>query len=79
MKKLWLSIKSIICTYLIQYVLIFIISIFYIALTKGIKFITDEIKLYNFITISTIISLVPITIYLLKKHKIKENKLQIKK
>lgn len=79
MKRLWLSIKPIIYTYIVQYILIFIGIVFYIALTKDANIITNEIKLYNFITICTMISLIPITIYLLKKHKIKETKLEIKK
>lgn len=79
MKKLWLSIKSIIYTYLVQYILIFIGIVFYIALTKDVSIITDNIKQYKIITIITMISLIPITIYLLKKHKIKETKPNIKK
>lgn len=79
MKKLWLSIKSIICTYLVQYMLLFIGIIFYIALTKDTNIISNENKLYNITTIITMISLVPISIYLFKKHKIKENKTEIKK
>ena len=79
MKKLWISIKSIISTYLVQYMLLFIGLIFYIALTKDVNIITNESKLYNLTTIITMISLILLSLYLLKKHKIKEEKIEINK
>lgn len=78
MKKLWESTKTIISTYLVQYMLLIIGIIGYIALTKDTDILTNEEKIYNFTIIGIAISIIPITIYLLKKHPIKKTKINFK-
>ena len=79
MKKLWSTIKTIIYTYLVQYLLIFIGIVSYIALTKDVDIIMDQNKIYTFTIIGVSISLIPISLYLYRKYKIKESKIKLKK
>ena len=79
MKKLWSSIKNIIYTYIVQYLLILIGIISYIALTKDVNIITNQDKLNTFTIIGSAISAIILSIYLYKKHRIKESIPNLKK
>ena len=79
MKKIWNSIKPIVYSYTAQYIIIFILSIFYIAYQKDNRLLTDDNFIYQFTIITTALSMVPVSIYLYKNYKIKESKINISK
>lgn len=79
MKKFWNSVKPIIYSYTAQYLSIFAAIIVYILLNKDKYILNDIDAIYKFTIIGITITLIPISIYLYKKYKIKETKIDIKK
>lgn len=76
MKKLWYSIKTIIYTYLIQYISISISILIYILLNKN---ILDINSIYKYIIVGITITIIPISIYLFKKYHKTESHIELKK
>ena len=78
MKKFWNSIKPIVYGYTAQYIMIFILAIIYFIINKDINLLNDNNFLSKFTIVCTMISMIPISIYLYRKYKIKESKIDIK-
>ena len=78
MKKIWYSIKTICLSYLVQTIAMFIGIIFYIILNKELSEINMDI-LIKYLIIAVTISTVPISLFLLKKYRLKETKIEYPK
>lgn len=79
MKKLWYSIKTIVYSYSIQYIAIFLAIIIYILLNGDKTILANIDAIYKFTIIGITITIIPLSIYLYKKYKIKEPKIELKK
>lgn len=79
MKKIWNSIKTILLTYLIQYAVIVIGIVAYIAISGNINLLDDVNNIYKYIIIGVTLTSIPIASYLYKKYKIKEKRIELNK
>ena len=78
MKKLWNTIKEIIITYLLEYLVLLIILMGYTYITKN-DITNNEELITRIMMISITLVTIPITIYLYKHFKRKESKIKIDK
>lgn len=78
MKKFWYSIKTIILSYTIQFLFAFLAIIAYITINSDVSSVNIDI-LIKYLIVAITISTIPVSIYLYKKYKIKEEKLDYKK
>jgi len=77
MKRLWTTLKPIICCYLIQYIAVIIAIVLYLLLTNN-----DQIEydlVYKYVIIGITITIIPICLYIIKKYRRKESKIELKK
>ena len=79
MKKLWYSIKPIVYTYTIQYIGILISLIIYVMINNNKDILNNIDTIYKYAIIGVTLTIIPISIYLYQKYKIKEPQIELKK
>lgn len=79
MKKLWYSLKTFVYSYTVQYIFLVVgLIIFFMISGRNMMLINDE-DIYKYTVIGSGIAMIPISIYLYKKYKIKESKIKVNK
>lgn len=79
MKKLWNSIKMIVYSYTIQYILIIVGIILFSIISGNSMILNDMDDMYELSVLGIIITSIPISIYLYKKYKNKDTKIKVSK
>lgn len=79
MKKFWYSIKPVVYGYTVQYLLIIVGLIIYSFISGDTSILKNEENIYKYIIIGIIITTIPISIYLFKKYRVKEDKINFGK
>ena len=79
MKKLWNSLKGIVLSYTVQYVIMVVGIIIFSLISGNVEYLNDAVMVYEMTIFSAAVTSIPIVIFLLNKYKIKGDKVEVKK
>lgn len=79
MKKLWNSLKGIILSYTVQYIIMVVGIIIFSVISGNVEYLNDAVMVYEMTIFSAAVTSIPIVIFLLNKYKFKGDKINTKK